>query len=358
MNTSLTFDEKYQAIVRKDSDFEGIFVAAVKTTGIFCRPVCTARKPKPENVEFYNSPEEALINGYRPCKVCKPLEHENETPDYIKELIHELNDNPFLRLKDYDLVKRGLEPNQVRRWFKKHHGITFQAYQRMLRINCAFTKILKGTSVTEVAFESGYESLSGFNDGYISIFGKAPTESKGRTIINIDRFTTPLGPMFACATQRGICLLEFTHRKMLENEFKELTGKLNAVILPGKNRHIDQLKEELAEYYAGSRKYFEVPLHMIGSAFQISVWEALLKIPFGETRSYKQQSIALNNPKGVRAIASANGFNKIAIVVPCHRVIGSDGSLTGYAGGLERKKWLLDHERKHSGKTVQGKIEF
>ena len=358
MNAELTFDEKYDAIVRKDSSYEGIFITAVKTTGIFCRPVCTARKPNPENVEFFNNSEEAINHGYRPCKVCRPLENKDETPDFINNLISELNRNPYERIKDYDLVKRGLEPNQVRRWFKKYHGITFQAYQRMLRINSAFTKISNGVAITEAAFDSGYDSLSGFNDGYISIFGKAPTESRDKTVITIERFTTPLGPMFACATQIGICLLEFTNRKMLENEFKELTKKLGAVILPGKNKHIDLLKKELVEYYEGDLKQFSVPLHMVGSDFQKTVWEALLQIPYGETRSYKQQSIALNNPMGIRAIASANGFNKIAIVVPCHRVIGSDGSLTGYAGGLERKKWLLDHERKNSGRSIQGEIEF
>ena len=358
MKSELTFEEKYQAMVRKDPSYEGIFITAVKTTGIFCRPVCSARKPKPENVEFFGSSEEAINHGYRPCKVCDPLQREHETPDFIKGLINELAENPYLRIKDYDLVKRGLEPNQVRRWFKKHHGITFQAYQRMLRINSAFWKITDGVAITEAAMESGYESLSGFNNGYNSIFAKAPTESHDKLVINIERFTTPLGPMFACATAKGLCLLEFTNRKMLENEFKELTNKLNGVILPGKNKHINLVKEELSSYFEGNLTQFLVTLHLVGSEFQKSVWEELLKIPYGGTRSYKQQSIALKKPGAVRAIASANGFNKIAIVVPCHRVIGSDGSLTGYAGGLERKKWLLNHERKHSGKAIQGAIDF
>jgi len=358
MNSTLTFEEKYKAIIRKDPEYEGIFITAVKTTGIFCRPVCNAKKPRLENVEFFDSPEDAILHGYRPCKVCKPMENQFETPEFIRQLLTELHEDPFLRIKDYDLVKRGIEPNQVRRWFKKHHGITFQGYQRMLRINSAFSKISSGTSVTEAAFESGYESLSGFNDGYSSIFGKAPTQSKDKLVINIERFTTPLGPMFACATEKGICLLEFTNRKMLETEFRELAKKLNAVILPGENPHLQQLRNELHEYFEGKRKDFSVLLHMIGTPFQQNVWQALLKIPYGETRSYQEQSIALNNRKGIRAVASANGFNKIAIVIPCHRVIGKDGNLTGYAGGLERKKWLFDHERKFSGKDLQGELNF
>ncbi len=358
MKSSLTFEDKYQAIVRKDPEYEGLFFTAVKTTGIFCRPVCTARKPKRENVEFYSSPEEAMMHGYRPCKLCKPLEQQHKTPDFIKELIDKLNDDPYLRLKDYDLVKRGIEPNQVRRWFKKHHGITFQAYQRLLRINTAFTKISEGTSVTETAFDSGYDSLSGFNVGYISIFGKPPTKSKDKSVINIVRFTTPLGPMFACATDSGVCLVEFTNRKMLETEFKDLMKRLNAVILPGANSHLEQVQKELNEYFDGKRKIFTIPLHTPGTEFQQKVWEALKEIPYGETRSYKQQAIRLNNPKAVRAVASANGNNRVAIIIPCHRVIGENGDLTGYAGGLSRKRWLLDHEKKYSGKSVQGKLNF
>lgn len=358
MKSQLTFEDKYRAIVRKDPDYEGIFITAVKTTGIFCRPGCTARKPKPENVEFYDSPEEAILHGYRPCKVCKPLENQNETPDIIKELIKELNDDPYLRLKDYDLVKRDIEPNQIRRWFKKNHGITFQAYQRLLRINFAFIKISSGTSVTETAFESGYESLSGFNNGYVSIFGKPPTKAKDKSVINIVRFTTPLGPMFACATDQGICLLEFTNRKMLETEFKDLIQRLDAVILPGENPILNQAQQELKEYFDGKRKQFTVPLHTPGTDFQQSVWEILKEISYGETRSYKQQAIKLNKPKAVRAVASANGNNRVAIIIPCHRVIGENGDLTGYAGGLSRKKWLLDHEKLISGQSIQGELDF
>lgn len=358
MNQTLSFEEKYQAILRKDLEYEGIFVTAVKTTGIFCRPVCTARKPKPENVEFYNSTEDAILHGYRPCKVCKPLENENETPDYIKSIIQELNNDPFLKLKDYDLVKRDIEPNQIRRWFKKHHGITFHAYQRMMRINTAYSKITNGASVTETAFESGYESLSGFGTGYISLFGKSPTKAADISVINIIRFTTPLGPMFACATEQGLCLLEFSNRKMLETEFKDLMKRLDAVILPGENQHLVQVQQELQEYFDGTRKQFTLSLHTPGTDFQQAVWQVLQEIPFGETRSYKEQAIRLNNPNGVRAVASANGNNRVAIVIPCHRVIGSNGDLTGYAGGLSRKKWLLDHEKKNAGISFQQEIIF
>ena len=346
MSRSYSFEEKYNAMVNKDTLFEGVFITAVKTTGIFCRPVCTARKPKPENVVFYDSVEEAILNGFRPCQVCKPLEHANETPEFVQELIRELSSDPYLRIKDYDLKQRGIEPSHLRRWFKNNHNMSFHAYQRMLRINAAFHKITKGDAVTATAFDSGYDSVSGFNDRYRSVFGSAPTQSNKKQVIHIKRITTPLGPMFACATLQGVCLLEFTNRKMLETEFKDLCKRLNAVILPGSNRHLIQVEKEIGEYFQGKRKDFTVPLDTPGTDFQRAVWEALRTIPFGQTRSYKQQAIHLGNEKAIRAVASANGHNRISIIIPCHRVIGDNGNLTGYGGGIPRKKWLLEFEKK------------
>ncbi|MCP4633156.1 MAG: methylated-DNA--[protein]-cysteine S-methyltransferase [candidate division Zixibacteria bacterium] len=345
MKKQLSIKEKYRIILDKDTSYEGIFFTAVKTTGIFCRPSCPARKPKIENVIFYDSVNEAILNGYRPCKVCKPMEQVDETPIYIQNILKELSENPYLKIKDYDLILRNIEPNKIRRWFKKHYNMTFQAYQRMLRINTAFNEISNGETVTHTAFDVGFESLSGFNSSYQKVFGKSATQTGKKNIINIVRFTTPLGPMFGCATTNGVCLVEFTNRKMLESEFKDITKKLNAVILPGKNNHLEQLEMEIVEYFKGKRKTFSVTLETPGTEFQKNVWKILQEIPYGETWSYQQQAIRLNKPKAVRAVASANGNNRISIIIPCHRVIGKDGNLTGYGGGLERKKWLIDFER-------------
>ncbi len=215
----------------------------------------------------------------------------------------------------------------------------------MLRINTAFNSIKQGESITNSAFDSGYDSLSGFNESYRSIFGDSATHTDEKSIINIVRFTTPIGPMFACASERGICLLDFTDRRMLETEFKDLCKRLNGVILPGTNPYLDHAQTELSEYFLGERKNFTVPLDTPGTDFQRSVWGILQNITYGETRSYKQQAIAINNPKAIRAVASANGHNRVSIIIPCHRVIGSNGSLVGYGGGLHRKKWLLDFEK-------------
>jgi len=273
------------------------------------------------------------------------LEKLNETPDSIKQLIDELIANPSNKFKDYDLVKRGLEPNQIRRWFLKNHGITFQAYQRIFRINTAFKKIQKGNTVTEIAFESGFESLSGFGESFKSIFGVSPKNSKNERIIDLKRIETPLGTMIACAVSQGICLLEFTDRKMLETELKSIAKLYNATIVQGNNKHFEILELELSEYFEGKRKQFSVPLSTLGTEFQNQVWNELLNIPFGATKSYKEQAEAMNNPNAVRAVANANGMNRISIIIPCHRVIGTDGKLTGYGGGLWRKQYLLELEQ-------------
>ncbi|WP_293156437.1 MULTISPECIES: bifunctional transcriptional activator/DNA repair enzyme AdaA [unclassified Microcoleus] len=343
----LTDDLMYRALVDKDVSWEGTFFAAVKTTGIFCRPTCTARKPKKENVEFFPTAKEAILHGYRACKVCKPLEMLNATPDRIQAILREIGNNPATKLTDLDLASRGIEPSQIRRWFLKNHGITFHAYQRMLRINSAFKKIQNGETVTATAYDSGYESLSGFNDSFKSILGVSPSNSKTKQVIDLTRLETPLGTMFACAVAQGICLLEFSDRKMIERQFESLTKLLDATVLQGTNKHFDLLQLQLNEYFAGQRKEFSVPLFTPGTEFQQAVWQELQKIPYGATCSYQQQASALKNPQAVRAVANANGRNRICIVIPCHRVIGSDGTLTGYAGGLWRKQWLLDLEAKN-----------
>lgn len=344
----LTDNIMYQASLDINADFEGVFWMGVKTTGIFCRPTCTARKPKPENVEFFENTNLALEKGYRPCKVCKPLENPNETPESIQNILDELENNPELKLKDEDLIQRNLEPNAVRRWFLKHHGMTFQAFQRALRLNTAFKKIQQGGNVLEAALESGYDSLSGFTEGFKNNFGFSPNKSKSNKIIDLKRIETPIGDMIACANEKGICMLEFNDRKSLEKELKEIAQKHNATIVQGENSHFKTLEKELEDYFKGKIKNFTVPLSPVGTDFQKNVWEVLRKIPYATTKTYLQQAEILGNPKATRAVANANGLNKISIIIPCHRVIGSNGKLTGYGGGVWRKQFLLDLERKNS----------
>ena len=345
MNTSLP-DEKtmYTAMLEKDTSYDGIFFVAVKTTGIFCRPTCTARKPMLRNVEFFSSTKEALLHGYRPCKLCSPMGKNGDSPKWLKPILTEISNKPEIRLKDSDLRKGGIDPARIRRWFKKNHGMTFQAYLRTLRISSAFGRIKYGEKVIEAAYESGYESLSGFTDSFKKTTGFSPIKSREKNMITITRIPTPLGPMLAGATEKGICLFEFADRRMLETQLNRIRKIFKAELISGANEHFDVLNKQMEEYFGGLRKEFTLPLVFDGTPFQEKVWKALLKIPYGETRSYLDQAKMIGNPKAVRAVANANGDNRIAIIIPCHRVIGSNGKLVGYGGGLWRKKYLLNLE--------------
>lgn len=342
---SYKIETYYKALVDRNQGFVGIFFVGVKTTSVFCIATCRARKPKATNVEFFTTFKDALDHGYRPCKICRPTENANQAPDQVNAAIELVRSNPKEKVSDYTLRQQQICPVLVRRWFKQHYGITFQAFQRMYRINQALLELKGGRSATDAAFDAGYESLSGFGYTYKKVMGGSPKQGKSKSVILLNRLTTPLGPMFVCSTEKGICLLEFVDRRMLETEFKDLQRLLGATIVAGENEHIKQAGIEVAEYFAGSRKTFTLSLDSPGTVFQNLVWESLSQIPYGETRSYQQQAEAVGVPSAVRAVASANGFNRIALVIPCHRVIGKNGKLVGYGGGLERKQWLLEHEK-------------
>lgn len=347
-------DEMYEAVLARDTRYDGIFVTAVKTTGIFCRPSCPAKKPKRENIEFHATAREALALGFRPCKRCRPLELPGQTPPEIRELLAEVERDPARRMRDGDLRERGLDPALVRRWFKRHHGMTFHAYQRALRVGRAIAQLANGESITNAAFGNGYDSLSGFQEAIRQITGRSPSRSRDLATVHLSRVLTPLGPMLLGTTDAGICLLEFTDRRMLETQLQRLVRRLNCIFVPGTTEVGRQLEEELEAYFAGTLQSFTVPLDLRGTEFQQRVWKALCQVPYGETRSYADQAEMIGAPNAVRAVARANGDNRIAIVVPCHRVIGRDGTLTGYGGGLWRKKYLLDHERKHREAVREG----
>ena len=341
-------DVLYTALLNKDSSFEGVFYVGVKTTGIFCRPTCTARKPRKENCTFFRTSKEALQYGFRPCKVCEPLRMNGDYPEQVKDIIRQISIDPSLRLKAADLRKRGIQPEKLSRWFKKNMSMTFVAYQKSIRIGNAYGRIRLGEDVTGAAFNSGYESLSGFTDSFKKQTGFTPGESKHRKVIATTRIPTPLGPMLACAVDEGICLLEFVDRPMLETQLKRIERRLHGKTMPGINPHFELLSKQLAEYFEGKRKQFTIPLVLNGTLFQEKIWSILQGIPFGSIRTYQQQAEFSGNKKALRAVAKANGDNRIAILVPCHRVIGSNGKLTGYGGGLWRKQYLLDLEKTNS----------
>src|SRR5438309_960092 len=237
----------YRALVKRDASFEGIFYVGVRTTGIFCRPTCSAKKPARENVDFFARANEALESGYRPCLRCHPLDPNARPPKLIERLRAEVERAAGGRLND-----------------------------------------------------------------------------------------------------KGLRLLEFIDRRATERELSILRKRLQTNVVPGKHRHLETVRSQLNNYFAGRNLRFDVPLAPVGSQFQLRAWKILQSIPVGETRSYSWMAKRLGDENARRAVGRANGTNMICIVIPCHRVIRADGTLCGYGGGLWRKKWLLDHERRYN----------
>jgi AraC family transcriptional regulator of adaptative response/methylated-DNA-[protein]-cysteine methyltransferase len=336
--------EMERAYRKSDASYDGIFFLGVRTTGIFCKPSCPARKPMPENVEYYPTPREAVFAGYRPCKRCRPLDL-NDTPEWAERLFEAIEKDPSRRYSDASLRQMGIEPARARRYFLKNYGMTFQAYCRGRRLGKSLEQIRLGEDLDDVVLGYGYESHSGFRDAFAKTFGTPPGKSRDTDCVLVAWIESPLGPLIAGATSEGICLLEFTDRRMLEGQVATLRRHFKRAIVPGSNDHIRKLQGELREYFAGERKNFSLPLVYPGSPFQQNVWNALLKIPYGSTTSYEEIAKRVGSPKAVRAVGTANGMNRIAIVIPCHRVVNKNGEMGGYGGGLRRKEALLRLER-------------
>jgi AraC family transcriptional regulator of adaptative response/methylated-DNA-[protein]-cysteine methyltransferase len=333
-----------RAYLGRDASYDGLFFVAVRTTGIFCRPVCPARSPPPKNVEFFATAAAALFGGYRPCKRCRPLEANNQ-PDWVTSLLAEVERDPAARITEADLRSRGTDPATVRRHFLRHYGMTVQAYARARRLTHAFTTIRSGASLDDTVFESGYDSHSGFREAFGKTFGCPPGECHDKNCVLLAWLPSPLGPLVAGATIEGICLLEFTDRRMLEAQFATVRKLFRLPVVPGTNEHLQRLEDELAQYFVGTLRTFTVPLVFPGSPFQRRVWEELLRVPYGKTRSYQDLAKAVGNAAAVRAAGRANGMNRLAILIPCHRIVNKNGELGGYGGGLRRKQFLLTLER-------------
>jgi len=337
--------EMEQAYRTSDAAYDGVFFLGVKTTGVFCRPSCGARKPLPRNVEYFATPKEALFAGYRPCKRCRPLAVPGEPPEWAGRLLQEIERDPSRRLTDGDLRTMQIDPAKARRFFNKNYGMTFQAYCRGRRLGRAFQEIRNGGDLDDVTLGHGYESHSGFREAFARTFGTSPGNADATECIMVAWIESPLGPLVAGATDEHLVLLEFTDRRMLETQVKTLRRYFDRPIVPGENRILTQIRGELKRYFAGELKKFTVPLAFPGSPFQREVWNGLLSIPYGSTLSYEGLARKVHAPGAQRAVGHTNGLNRLAIVIPCHRVVNKNGDLGGYGGGLWRKKALLELER-------------
>jgi AraC family transcriptional regulator of adaptative response/methylated-DNA-[protein]-cysteine methyltransferase len=272
------------------------------------------------------------------------MDTDGRPPEWIGRAMNLVNATEE-RIKDSELRRSGIDPFRVRRYFQKHYGMTFQAYCRARRMGDALNQLRRGASLDDIALGNGYESHSGFRDAFMRTFGRTPGGSREIDRIVVSWLESPLGPIVTAANDNGICLLEFTERRMLETQFTALKRLFSCAIVPGENGHLTQLKNELEAYFAGRLQQFSVPLVYPGSPFQVRVWNELLHIPYGKTCSYEELARRIGAASGQRAVGHANGTNRIAILIPCHRVVNKDGKLGGYGGGLWRKQHLLDLEK-------------
>lgn len=337
-------DTAWQAFARRDRSFDGRFVIGVLTTGIYCRPSCAARQPRRENVRFFADGAEARAAGLRACKRCRPDDVARDEAavlaaiDEIKTSAEEIGGCPQLA----ELAQAvGYSPSHFQRVFTRATGLSPAAYARALREERAREALSNGSSVTEAIYLAGFEAPSRFYDSMEGKLGMAPSAwVKGGegTTINWAVVGTSLGPMLVAATNKGVCRLSFSEGR------EELAARFpNADLVEGGEAFADLLRR-VVEAVERPGTAGDIPLDVRGTAFQERVWAELRKIPPGETRSYAEIAAAAGNPRAVRAAGSANGANNVAVLIPCHRVVRSDGSLGGYAYGLDIKRELLSRE--------------
>ena len=337
----------YKALIRRDPAFEGRVWVGVATTGIFCRLTCPARKPRPENCRWFASPAEALAAGFRPCRRCHPLSPEAGGDKVLTRMLDALNADPARRWTEADVAALGLDPSTVRRAFKRHYGMSFLELARQMRLREGARALAAGAPVIAAQLDAGFDSASGFREAFARLFGHPPAAMAGGAQgLVAEWLDTPLGGMIAVADDRSLHLLEFTDRKGLAAELQRLSKAAGGRIGLGRTSVTDAAEAQLQRYFAGESGDFELQLSLHGTQFLREVWEELRRIPPGATVSYGELAARIGRSSAVRAVARAVGSNQIAIVVPCHRVIGADGSLTGYAGGLWRKQALIAIERK------------
>jgi len=338
-------DTLYDALLTRDAQFEGRAYVCVATTGIFCRLTCPARKPLRQNCTFRPSIGACITAGFRPCKRCTPLAPAAKADPQVATLLAALDAQPDKRWAEGDITAMGFDLSTIRRAFKRHFGMTFLEMARQRRLREGFESLSSGATVITAQLEANFESASGFRAAFARLLGAAPGDLGTTGLLLASWIPTPLGDMIAISSAQHLHLLEFVGRKALPAEVRKLATQAKGALGLGSYGPTEQVRAELAAYFAGHSAQFDTPLAMQGSTFAKAVWSALRDIPAGERRSYGQIARDIGAPAAIRAVARANGANQIALLVPCHRVLGSDGSLTGYGGGLWRKQRLLEIEQ-------------
>jgi AraC family transcriptional regulator, regulatory protein of adaptative response / methylated-DNA-[protein]-cysteine methyltransferase len=345
-------DQRWGAIVTRDSAHNGEFVFAVSTTGVYCRPSCPARRPRRENVQFFSHPQQAEQAGYRACLRCRPKSLSGDPQsDGVKEICRYIEQH-----LDEPITLHGLgkafhqSPFHLQRRFKAALGITPREYADSCRLRLLKRNLQAGDNVTRAMYDAGYGSSSRLYERTASQLGMTPDKYRRGAIAAAIRYTcvdSPLGRMLVAATDRGICAIQFAEsdEELLEGLKHEFPFAQRKADDGGLKSWVNALLSQMR----GREGHASLPLDIRATAFQRRVWRYLQSIPFGATRSYSQVAKAIGQPRATRAVARACATNRIAVAIPCHRVVREDGTMGGYRWGMERKKALLAIEQKSAG---------
>ncbi|WP_246116909.1 bifunctional DNA-binding transcriptional regulator/O6-methylguanine-DNA methyltransferase Ada [Denitrobaculum tricleocarpae] len=343
-------DARWTAVLARDEGAEGRFWFSVMTTGVYCRPSCAARQPRRENVAFYDHRADAERAGFRPCKRCRPdlPPRAERHRDLVAAACRSLSDAETPPGLAELAADAGLSPHHFHRIFKAAIGVTPKQYAAARRADRMKRALRSGVSVTEAIYDAGFGGNSRFYEQADARIGMtATTFKKGGEGMSI-RYATAhswLGPVVVAATERGICAILFgeNERGLKSDLHARFPGAVFEPAEPGSD--FQQWIDDTLAFMKAPEAQFSLPLDIAGTAFQEQVWQALRRIPAGQTASYADVAQAIGKPKSVRAVAQACGANPVAVAIPCHRVVRSDGGLGGYRWGLERKKDLLARER-------------
>ncbi|HEV8430769.1 MAG TPA: bifunctional DNA-binding transcriptional regulator/O6-methylguanine-DNA methyltransferase Ada [Pyrinomonadaceae bacterium] len=356
MNLSLNNDQLWQAVVAKDARFDGQFVFAVSSTGVYCRPSCPSRRAHRERVKFFELPEAAEQAGFRACLRCQPQRARVMDPqvELVQRVCRLLNSNESETPKLAELATQaGVSPFHLQRTFKRVMGISPRQYVAARKIDNFKTLVRKGESVTGALYESGFNSSSRLYEHASEELGMTPaTYSRGGRGVNISYTiaASPMGRLLVAVTKRGVCAV-----RMADNDAeleKDLREEFPHAQIKRDDSGLSESVQKILNHLEKNEPRLDLPLDIQATAFQRQVWEQLRAIPYGETVSYGDVAKALGKPGAVRAVGRACATNPVALVIPCHRVVREDKTLGGYRWGLERKKKLLEHERQNRTKTL------
>jgi AraC family transcriptional regulator of adaptative response/methylated-DNA-[protein]-cysteine methyltransferase len=350
MNSAAEQIRKWRSVLERDARADGAFVYAVRTTGVYCRPSCPSRRPKPESVEFFAAPAAAERAGYRACKRCEPHRLDRQRAAALAACRYiDAHGDERLTLKTLS-GRVGLSPFHLQRLFKKIVGVSPREYQETRRIARFKSGVSNGSNVTAATFDAGFGSSSRLYEKSARHLGMTPARyrSKGAGLdIAFTTFRSPLGAVLLAATARGVCSVS------LGASATQLEGALRVEFSAAAVRRDDDglrgYTRRIARYLAGGKSDFDLPLDIRATAFQRRVWKILQSIPYGTTRSYSEIARRSGKPSAVRAVARAIATNPVALLIPCHRAIRKNGDLAGYRWGVERKAALLAQEKRKTG---------